>query len=196
LVLFVSTESSFGFGLTNSKKQTMKKITFTVLAIAAFGIASAQDMKYGIKGGIDMLSATTPSISVPDGEGGTETFGGGTVSTSGFFVGGFAEFEMSDKIVLQPGLNYHTASKDGAKFAFLSIPVLAKYNLSDKLNLLAGPSLYYSMESSDSDKTRFNFGIGGSYDISDEFFIEPRYDIGLTGDSKVSHFLIGVGYTF
>jgi hypothetical protein len=39
------------------KKQTMKKITFTVLAIAAFGIASAQDMKFGIKGGIDMVSA-------------------------------------------------------------------------------------------------------------------------------------------
>jgi hypothetical protein len=174
----------------------MKKITFTLLAIASFGFASAQDMKYGVKGGVDMLSATTPSISVPDGEGGTETFGGGTVSTSGFFVGGFAEFEMSDKITLQPGLNYHTASKDGYNFSFLSIPVLAKYNLSDKLNVLVGPSLYYSMDSEDSDKTRFNLGIGGSFDISDELFIEPRYDIGLTGESKISHFLIGVGYKF
>lgn len=163
------------------KKQTMKKITLTVLAIAAFGIASAQDMKFGIKGGIDMVSAKS-------------TYG--SANASGFYVGGFAEFEMSDKIVLQPGLNYHTASKDGIKFDYLSIPVIAKYNMSDKLNLLAGPSLYYSMDSEDADKTRINLGVGASYDISDNLFVEPRYDMGLTGDTKVTHFLIGVGYKF
>ncbi len=181
MVLFVSTKSSFGFGLTNSKKQTMKKITFTVLAIAAFGIASAQDMKYGIKGGIDMLSAKSAY---------------GSTNASGFFVGSFAEFEMSDKIVLQPGLNYHTASKDGINFSYVSIPVLAKYNMADKLNLLVGPSLYYSMDAADTEKTRFNLGVGASYDISDNLSIEPRYDMGLTGDTKITHFLIGVGYTF
>lgn len=170
----------------------MKKITLTVLAIAAFGIASAQDLKYGVKGGIDMVSASIPSV--PDGEGGT--IGGGSISATGFFVGGFTEFEMSDKIVLQPGLNYHTASSNGVKFDYLSIPVLAKYNMSDKLNLVAGPSLYYSMDSEDADKTRINLGVGASYDISDNLFVEPRYDMGLTGDTKVTHFLIGVGYTF
>lgn len=159
----------------------MKKITFTLLAIAAFGVASAQDLKYGVKGGIDMVSVKT-------------TYG--SSNASGFYAGGFAEFEMSDKIVLQPGLNYHTASKDGVNFTYLSIPVIAKYNMSDKINLLAGPSLYYSMESKDNDKTRFNLGIGASYDISDNLFVEPRYDMGLTGDAKVTHFLIGVGYKF
>ena len=159
----------------------MKKITLTVLAVAAFGIASAQDMKFGIKGGIDMVSAKS-------------TYG--STNASGFYAGGFAEFEMSDKIVLQPGLNYHTASKDGFKLDFLSIPVIAKYNMSDKLNLLAGPTLYYSMDSADTEKTRFNLGIGASYDITDQFFIEPRYDMGLTGDLKVTHFLIGTGYKF
>jgi opacity protein-like surface antigen len=181
MVLFVSTKSSFGFKFINSKKQTMKKITLTVLAIAAFGIASAQDMKYGIKGGIDMVSAKSEL---------------GSYNASGFYFGGFAEFEMSDKIVLQPGLNYHTASKDGVKFDYVSIPAIAKYNLSDKLNLLAGPTLYYSMDSADTEKTRFNLGIGASYDITDQFFVEPRYDMGLTGDLKVNHFLIGTGYKF
>ena len=172
----------------------MKKIILTAIAVCAFGFANAQDMKFGVKGGLDMVSVSVPSVTVPDGFGGTETLGGGSISTTGFFFGGFADFEMSDKITLQPGLNYHTASKDGYNLSFLSIPVLAKYNVSDKLNLLAGPSLYYSMDSESTDKTRFSLGIGGSYDISDELFLETRYDMGLSGDAKVNHFLIGLGY--
>lgn len=61
---------------------------------------------------------------------------------------------------------------------------------------MAGPSMYYSLESTDNDKTRFNLDLGASYNITEEFFVEPRYSAGLTGDVKVSHFLIGVGYKF
>ena len=68
--------------------------------------------------------------------------------------------------------------------------------VAEKINLLAGPSLYYSMESDDSDKTRFNLDLGGSYDITENFFVEPRYSLGLTGDFKVNHLLLGVGYKF
>ena len=157
----------------------MKKIILTAIAVFAFGFANAQDMKFGIKGGLDMVTLSA---------------NGASDSASGFFFGGFADFDMSDQIKIQPGLNYHTASKYGINYSFLSIPVLAKYNVSDKLNLLAGPSLYYSMISEDTEKTRFSLGVGGSYDITDELFVESRYDIGLTGDLKVSHFLIGLGY--
>lgn len=93
-------------------------------------------------------------------------------------------------------MNYHAASKDGVDFNYISIPVLAKYNVAEKFNLYAGPSMYYSLESDDDDKTRFNFDIGASYDITENLFVEPRYSLGLTGDVKVSHFLIGVGYKF
>ena len=145
----------------------MKKIILSIVALAAFGVASAQkDMKFGVKGGLDMISLSN---------------GGG--SATGFFAGGFAELGLTD-----------TASKEGVNFTYLSIPVLAKYNVADKINVLAGPSLYYSLESADNDKTRFNLDLGGSYDITDNLFFEPRYSIGLTGDVKYSHFLIGVGY--
>jgi opacity protein-like surface antigen len=164
----------------------MKKLILSIVALSAFGIASAQkDMKFGVKGGLDMVSVKAT---------------GASTSLTGFFVGGFAEFAIADKMVLQPGLNYHTASKSENGFTykanFLSIPVLLKYNVAEKINLLAGPSLYYSLESTDTDKTRFNLDLGGSYDITENFFVEPRYSIGLTGDAKVSHFLIGVGYKF
>lgn len=157
----------------------MKKIILILAIVFAFGVVSAQDMKYGVRGGLDMISLSN---------------GGG--SATGFFAGGFAEFELTDMIVLQPGLNYHTASKDGANFTYLGIPVLANYNVADKINILAGPSMYYSLESADTDKTRFNLDLGGSYDITENIFVEPRYSIGLTGDVKVNHFLICAGYRF
>jgi opacity protein-like surface antigen len=163
----------------------MKKIILTVAAVFAFSFTNAQDMKFGVRGGLDMVSVTAS---------------GASESLTGFFFGGSADFEIADKMVLQPGLNYHTASKSVGGYTlkanFLSIPVLLKYNVAEKINLLAGPSLFYSMESTDPDKTRFNLDLGGSYDITDNFFVEPRYSIGLTGDVKVGHFLIGAGYKF
>ena len=186
----------------------MKKIILTAIAVCGFGFANAQDMKFGVRGGLDMVSAKTAGYTetydIFEGAGPplegtgfvTETVPGSSFSTTGFYFGGFVEFGLSDKFMLQPGLNYHTASESGVKFDFLSIPVTFKYQVADKINILGGPSMFYSMESNDPDKTRFNLDLGGSYDISDNFFIDPRYSIGLTGDQKVNHFLLGVGYKF
>jgi opacity protein-like surface antigen len=157
----------------------MKKIILSAVAVFAFGFANAQDAKFGAKGGLDLVSVS-----------------GGGGSVTGFAVGGFAEFNLSDKVVLQPGLNYHTASEGGMSLNYLSIPVIAKFNVAEKINLLAGPSLYYLLESGATDKTTFNLDFGASYDINDNLFIEPRYSAGLTGDFKVNHFLIGLGYKF
>jgi hypothetical protein len=177
----------------------MKKIILTMAVVLTASFANAQDMKFGVRGGLDMVSAKSEYAGIVGSTpAGAPIIGtvSATYSTTGFYFGGFVEFGLSDKFMLQPGLNYHTASDSGVKFDFLSIPVTFKYQVADKINILAGPTMFYSMESDDPDKTRFNLDLGGSYDISDKFFIDPRYSIGLTGDSKVNHFLIGVGYKF
>ncbi len=156
----------------------MKKMMFTAAAVLAFGFANAQDAKFGAKAGLDLVSIS-----------------GGSGSITGFAVGGFAEFNLSDKVILQPGLNYHTASEDGGNLNYLSIPVIAKFNVAQKINLLAGPSLYYSLDSGDGDKASFNLDFGASYDINDKLFVEPRYSAGL-GDLSLNHFVIGLGYKF
>jgi opacity protein-like surface antigen len=160
----------------------MKKIILTMAVVLTASFANAQDgASFGVKGGLDLVSLSSE---------------GQSTSATGFFVGGFVEFGIADKFMLQPGLNYHTASEDGFNFSYLSVPVLAKYEIAEKFNLMAGPSLFYSMESEVEDKTTFNFDLGASYNFSDNFFLEPRYSLGLSGDTKVSHFLIGVGYKF
>jgi hypothetical protein len=157
----------------------MKKIILTMAVVLTASFANAQDMKFGVKGGFNSASS--------DGGGG---------SASGFFLGGLAEFSLADKLVLQPGLNYHTFSADGGSTSALSVPVLFKYNVAQKINLLAGPSLFYSLESEAVDKTVFGLDLGGSYDITENIFVEPRYSLGLTGEVKTNVLLIGVGYKF
>jgi hypothetical protein len=159
----------------------MKKILLTAAAVFAFSFANAQDTKFGAKAGLDMVSASS---------------GGNSYSATGFFVGGSAEFGIADKIALQPGLNYHTATVDGLKFNYLSVPVLFKYSAADKINLIAGPALFYNMEDVKTDKSTFNLQLGGSYDLTENVTIEPSYSLGLTGDIKVNHFFIALGYKF
>lgn len=143
-------------------------------------------MKFGAKAGLDMVSI--------------KFNGGGSESLTGFFVGGFAEFGIADKFVLQPGINYHSATKSANGFDikanFLSVPVLVKYEVAEKINLIAGPSLYFNTDSEANDKTTFNLDLGASYDITENLIVEARYSIGLSGDAKVSHFLLGLGYRF
>jgi hypothetical protein len=158
----------------------MKKILLTAAAVFAFSFANAQDTKFGAKAGLDNVS-----------------FSGGGESLTGFFIGGTAEFGIADKIALQPGLNYHSASKNGYNLSYLSVPVLFKYNAADKINLIAGPALFYNMDSKvTEDKSTFNLQLGGSYDITENLSIEPSYSLGLTGLVKANHLLIGLGYKF
>ena len=175
----------------------MKKIILTMAVVLTAIFTNAQDMKFGVRGGVDMVSVKFKA--------------GGTESLTGFFVGGFAEFEIAEGFVLQPGINYHSASKsidDAAatpvkkatsytlKANFISVPVLIKYAVAEKINLLAGPSLFYNTDSEATDKTTFNLDLGASYDVTENFLIEARYSVGLSGDDKVNHLLVGVGYKF
>jgi opacity protein-like surface antigen len=168
----------------------MKKIILTLAVVLTAAFANAQDMKFGVRGGIDMVSAKT---TYSDGLGNSVS---ATASTTGFYAGGFVNFAIADKFTIEPGIAYHAASKDGTKLNFLSVPVTFKYLVAEKINILAGPALFYNMDSAAKDKTTFNLDLGASYDITENFFVDPRYSLGLSGDTKVSHFLIGVGYRF
>ena len=117
----------------------MKKIVLAAIAVMGFGFANAQDIKFGIKGGIN-LSTFTGDIEDAS-------------SKVGFQAGGFAELKLSDKFSIQPEVLY---SLQGAKFketgdsysykeninaSYLNVPVLAKYYVIDKLSVEAGPQI-------------------------------------------------------
>ncbi len=169
----------------------MKKLLFAAVAVIAFGSVNAQETKFGVKAGLDFASS---KIKV----GGLSANG----SETGFFIGGFADIGVSEKLHVQPELLY-VSVKDADQ---INVPILLKYSISEEINILAGPSLGFLMDTGEGVKS-FNYGatLGGSYDIDENFVVDLRYDIGLAnllegGDSdnsfKLSGIFLGVGYRF
>jgi opacity protein-like surface antigen len=124
-----------------------------------------------------------------------ETSESATGSSTGFHVGGFAEFDVADKIALQPGVSYISNSGGG----IFNIPLLAKYKVAEKFGIVAGPSIYmWSATTPDGSqsKTLIDITAGGNYDITENIFAEAHYSLGLGGDYKIGNFMIGAGYKF
>ena len=177
----------------------MKKLIFSILAITMMAMLNAQESRYGLKAGFNSLSIRASS-------------GGSSASEniSGFYIGSFAEFAVSENFDIQPELQYISVSEDGGNSAFLVLPVLAKYNANDKFGILAGPQLDYLLDE-DSDglnKLGLSFAAGLSYEITDAIFIDGRYTLGLSNrledadqfgeDLKIKFNMIqiGLGYKF
>jgi opacity protein-like surface antigen len=199
----------------------MKKIVLAVIAVMAFGFTNAQDIKFGVKGGINISNFT------------------GDIDTSskiGFQVGGFAEFKLSEKFAIQPELLYSTQGakyeesevsyfyKQNTTLGYLNVPVMAKYYIVDKLSIEAGPQAGFllsakskweendhgTLESGkddikDSLKTlSLGLNVGAGYDFTENLSAGLRYNYGLSNisdskdDGKIHNnvVLLSIGYKF
>lgn len=200
----------------------MKKIILAAIAVMTVGFASAQDVRFGVKAGVNLSN-----------------FAGDIDNTSsrvGFQAGGFAEFKISNKFFIQPELLY---SNEGSKIkesesdylyktklnlSYLNIPVLAKYYIIDKLNIEAGPQIGFLLaakskwdETYDGEKysgkddvkdafksVNFSLNVGAGYDFTDNISAGVRYNFGLSNISdndenlKIHNNVISlsVGYKF
>lgn len=187
----------------------MKKLLFSAILLAT-GIVNAQEIKYGAKLGLNISNF---SGDVTDSK-----------SLIGAQFGGFAEIKISDKFAFQPELlfsmqgakskytetylgdTYSEESK--TKLNYLNIPVLAKYYISDKFAVLAGPQfgiLMSAKEDYDVSETysgitdsysesvdvknfykslSLSFNLGASYSFTDNLFVDARYNLGLSSIAK------------
>lgn len=200
----------------------MKKVILAVVAVMSFAFANAQDVKFGLKGGINLSNFTGD---IEDAS-----------SKVGFQVGGFAEFKLSDKFAIQPELLYSTQGakykesevnylyKETINMGYLNVPVMAKYYVIDKLSIEAGPQIgfllsakdkweetylgekYSGKESiKDSFKTvDFSLNVGAGYDFTENVSAGIRYNFGVSNISdfedngKIHNNVISlfVGYKF
>ena len=168
----------------------MKKL-FLLSIFAIFAIGSVNAQNFGVKAGADFASAKAKAE-------------GFSVSTSetGFYIGAFAEIDISESFDFQPELLYVLIED----FDQIHIPLMAKFSVSEEFNILAGPTLGIMLDSEDG-MSSLNYGLeaGASYDISEEFFIEARYNLGLANliedapsgySVKLSGLFVGLGYKF
>lgn len=189
----------------------MKKITLSIIAVLAFGFTNAQEVKFGVKGGLNIANL------------------GGDIednkSLVGFHIGGFAEIKLTDKFAVQPELLFSTQGTkfdgdgDGKyNFSYLNVPVMAKFYVADKFSLEAGPQIGFLLsakaKAGDEDEDvkdsfkSIDFGVnfGAGYDFTENLSAGIRYNLGLANildteegnDTKIKNsvFSLSVGYKF
>jgi len=174
----------------------MKKFIFIAILFFTISIANAQ--VFGAKAG---YNSTTLKLDAPDNMSTDDTF-------SGFYIGIFTEFALSDMLDIQPELQYFNISEDGESSGFLALPIMFKYRPAQGLFIQAGAQLSYLLEESMDDFTNVGvdlaFGLG--YDITEKFFLDAKYSLNVnnryTGEFsdlltlKYNGIQVGVGYKF
>lgn len=130
----------------------MKKIILTSFMLCS-AFAFSQEIKFGAKVGLNLsnLSGDYPT--------GIDEHN----SKIGFHIGGFAEYEINDKFIIQPELLFSTQGNtygykdyygggsyyDGAdynlKLNYLNLPIILKYKIIEKLSIDFGPQIGYLM---------------------------------------------------
>lgn len=173
----------------------MKKLIVFGALLFAF---SGQAQSYGIKGGVNFANLSGSDADGADG-------------ITGLHLGVIAEFKIFENLALQPELVY---SAQGAnvnevdyKLGYLTLPVMAKFYLNDKLSIHAGPQFGILISENDeikeADNNSTDFGISGGieYNIIGGLFAQARYNNGLSeitdnAEIKNTVFQLSIGYLF
>ncbi len=165
---------AFVFGISSSNLQAQTNDSSS---------SSKSGAQFGVKGGVNFSNLYTENVE------------DNNVLTS-FNVGVFATLPITDFIAIQPELLYsgkgaelvynNAFAEGSAKFKlnYIEVPVLLKFNITDNLNIHAGPYFAYLIDAqvkNESDNGIFDFE--ESYD-NDDF---NKFDMGLSG---------GIGFDF
>ncbi|TFG78986.1 MAG: PorT family protein [Flavobacteriales bacterium] len=184
----------------------MKNLVFILLASCVFAWnVEGQELHFGVKAGANFSNLKVSS-----------DFGGGSPDgATSFFVGGLADIGFSDKFHVQPEVLYSIEGAKDADVSYLNVPVMLKYYVIGGLNIQAGPQIGFLVDAEGGTdglkSTNFGFNFGAAYELPGGFFVDARYNLGLSdildsgntdpgfsGDVslKTKGFQLGVGYRF
>jgi outer membrane protein with beta-barrel domain len=181
----------------------MRKISCIVILIfACSAFIQAQVFRFGIDPGIALSKGMYTN------------FSGDRRIYAGFDGGGLVQMGKK-KLKFQAEVNYSQVGVElnngnmewTIKHSYITIPLLAKYNL-DKINLLTGPQMGFRLESKtdtsgagstdvkDQFKSSdFDWVFGGEIKITKNVFLGIRYVLGITNISERLNFEMKNRYT-
>jgi opacity protein-like surface antigen len=168
-----------------------KTILVAALLFAISSSMQAQLVKFGIKAGLNYANQTGTNVTVNSGNYNKDAI-------TSYHAGLVAEIKLLDSFSIQPELLYSTqgatykyaAEEFKNELGYLSIPVLAKINLNRVISLELGPQASFLLSERNDfdvkDANTFDFAVVGGLglNITDHFFIQGRYGLGLTDASK------------
>lgn len=192
----------------------MKKTILLVIALVTLNVAFSQDVKFGIKAGVNYGATLTSDSDYND------LFK--AVIKPQFGV--FAEYGVSDAFALQAGLDYFGSGFQGkgedvdyqplgapvvysvknevkGKLSYLQIPVIAKYYVTEGFSLEAGPYVGFLLGAKYDGKSTTSYGgnvvATATYDNEDAKDEYESTDFGLKlglGYQLESGLMFNVGY--
>ncbi|WP_341843499.1 porin family protein [Chitinophaga caseinilytica] len=187
----------------------MKKSIFLFLTVCLFSVAAqAQQVKFGVKGGLNVAKMTNLTNSK---------------TRASIYVGGFARVGLNEQWSVQPELVYSGQGfvfdppifdKTTVAVNYINLPIMAQYHIIPEFYLEAGPQIGFKVAA----KTKYDgnthdvgdaykgvdFGLGAGlgYDFDFGLGVNARYNFGLThaGETDEKHAnsvaQFGVTYTF
>ncbi|WP_310595578.1 porin family protein [Flavobacterium sp.] len=199
----------------------MKKNRITICLILLASIATqAQIVKFGIKGGFNYANQTGTDITVN-----STTYKSEAITN--YHFGLVAEFPLGNTLAIQPELLYSTVGANykqsgmmlyyagtssiitdfNNKLGYITIPVLAKINLSKTFSLDLGPQASFLLSNKNdvsiNDTKSFDFGAaaGLGIKITKGIFLQGRYVVGLSevstnAKTKNSVLQVSAGFFF
>lgn len=124
-------------------------------------------------------------------------------SKMGAYAGAISHFHIEDNFFIKPGVIFSYNQET----IWLHLPVFVKYYVTDHLSLIAGPQGTFIVGmKTPYDTFGIDFGAGAAFDITDNIYLEARYNFELTNTrlndvqagakSRYNTIFAGIGYKF
>ena len=181
----------------------MKKITFffllVLLTITSFSY-SQSTIRFGLKGGLNYANFSGSDIN--------------TDALTSYHAGVLLELNLFDNLAIQPELFYSTVGATytntieniKSELGYISIPLIAKFNLSELFYIELGPQASFLLINKDDvyndyNKSDFSVNAGLGINLSKNIFGSARYNLGVTEirrDTEIKNAAVqfSVGFIF
>ncbi|WP_299890096.1 outer membrane beta-barrel protein [uncultured Lacinutrix sp.] len=162
----------------------MKKLFLTLIIAFSITISSKAQEGFSAQAGLSLVNTSVEVMGASASE-----------SEIGFYAGAGYQFDLSDKIALQPSLLFSLVKDLNS----LYVPVMVKYNITDKFNIQAGPQINYLLEDIDKGAFGIDVSAGLGYLISDKLYAQARYGLQVSrtiDNYDINTLHIGIGYNF
>ncbi|KAB1068350.1 PorT family protein [Tamlana haliotis] len=162
----------------------MKKILLSSLFLLGLANLNAQNIQYGIKGGLNFANVYGDNTENID-------------MVTAFNFGAMAEIPFSEKFSFQPELLFSGAGfsidEDVTALNYINLPLMGKYYITNRLSLEAGPQIGFLVSAKHEDldvKDAYNtvdFGLsaGLGYKLNNGLNFGVRYNYGLTDINNI-----------
>lgn len=151
----------------------MKTYISLLVLILTTSVLQAQDIKYGVKGGMSVSNMDYEGTPINRNE-----------HRNGFVFGVFIEYGLTERLSIVPELQFsgEGSNLEGFRNDYLNLPVLVKYTLFDKIGLGLGPQVGLKVNKKDDGFKNLVFaGVGYiEFALTEEFAIDARYNYGLS----------------